>query len=61
MNDLRLVIAGLISKYRFRFPSGERGDYVIKDLMDQFTSNPGQLRLIFELRKDHVLSECVQP
>lgn len=57
MNDLRLVIARLISKYRFRFPPGEMGDSVVKDLRDQFTSNPGRLRLVFELREGQVFSE----
>ncbi|RJE19066.1 Cytochrome p450 [Aspergillus sclerotialis] len=57
MNDLRLVIARLISKYRFRFSPGEMGDGVIKDLRDQFTSNPGRLRLVFELREGEVSSD----
>lgn len=52
MNDMRLITARMIQKYRFRIPPGETGDAVWKDLKDQFTSNPGRLRLAFELRGD---------
>ncbi|KAJ6126977.1 hypothetical protein N7523_002589 [Penicillium sp. IBT 18751x] len=51
MNDMRLITARLVRKYRFRIPPGETGDSVWKDLKDQFTSNPGRLRLRFELRE----------
>lgn len=52
MNDMRLITARLIQRYRFNIPSGETGDAVLRDLKDQFTSNPGRLRLVFELRED---------
>ncbi|KAJ5090124.1 hypothetical protein N7532_008808 [Penicillium argentinense] len=51
MNDMRLTTARLIQKYTFTFPAGENGDSVWKDLKDQFTSNPGCLRLVFERRQ----------
>ncbi|EAW15346.1 cytochrome P450 [Aspergillus clavatus NRRL 1] len=51
MNDMRLVTARLVQKYNFRFPPGDKGEAVLRDLRDQFTSNPGRLRLIFEVRK----------
>ncbi|KAJ5905858.1 uncharacterized protein N7473_002774 [Penicillium subrubescens] len=52
MNDVRLITARLVQRYRFRIPPGETGDAVLRDLKDQFTSNPGRLRLVFELRED---------
>jgi tryprostatin B 6-hydroxylase len=51
MNDMRLITARLVQRYRFRIPPGETGDAVLRDLKDQFTSNPGRLRLVFELRE----------
>ncbi|KAJ5125658.1 hypothetical protein N7526_007835 [Penicillium atrosanguineum] len=51
MNDMRLITARLVRKYRFSIPPGETGDSVWKDLKDQFTSNPGRLRLGFEFRE----------
>ena len=47
---MRLVTARLIKKYHIRFAPGETGHRVTSDLRDQFTSNPGRLRLVFELR-----------
>ncbi|KAF3389296.1 hypothetical protein F1880_003834 [Penicillium rolfsii] len=52
MNDMRLITARLVKRYRFCIPPGETGDAVLHDLKDQFTSNPGRLRLLFELRED---------
>ncbi|KAE8151233.1 cytochrome P450 [Aspergillus avenaceus] len=52
MNDMMLVTARLLRQYRIRFPPGETGESVWRDWKDQFTSNPGRLKLIFELRKD---------
>lgn len=52
MNDMRLITARLLRKYRFKIPPGETGDSVWRDLKDQFTSNPGRLRLVFERRGD---------
>ncbi|KAF7718299.1 Tryprostatin B 6-hydroxylase [Penicillium ucsense] len=52
MNDMRLITAKLIQKYRFTFPPGDDGSAVLDDLKDQFTSNPGRLRLVFQLRDD---------
>ncbi|PSS10965.1 hypothetical protein M430DRAFT_53504 [Amorphotheca resinae ATCC 22711] len=50
-DDMRLVTARLVSKYHIRFPTGEDGHGVLGDLRDQFTANPGQLHLVFELRE----------
>ncbi|KAB8236623.1 cytochrome P450 [Aspergillus alliaceus] len=52
MNDMMLIAARLLRQYSVRFPPGETGDAVWNDWKDQFTSNPGRLRLIFESRKD---------
>ncbi|KAJ5716177.1 hypothetical protein N7493_008088 [Penicillium malachiteum] len=54
MNDMRLITARLVKRYCFKVPDGETTESVWKDLKDQFTSNPGRLRLIFELREDSV-------
>ena len=51
LDKMRLVIAVIVKKYTFRIASGETGDCLRHDLRDQFTSNPGQLRLMFELRE----------
>ncbi|KAB8269091.1 benzoate 4-monooxygenase cytochrome P450 [Aspergillus minisclerotigenes] len=48
---LRLVTARVVGKYHLRLPPGETGDQVLGDLKDQFTSNPGRLRLKLELRQ----------
>jgi tryprostatin B 6-hydroxylase len=52
MNDMRLITARLVQRYRFKLPAGETGEEVLRDLKDHFTSNPGRLRLIFELREN---------
>ena len=52
MNDMRLITARLVQRYRFSIPPEESGDTVLRDMKDQFTSNPGRLRLIFESRED---------
>ncbi|CEO60507.1 hypothetical protein PMG11_05132 [Penicillium brasilianum] len=52
MNDMRLITARLVQRYRFQLPPGETGEEVLRDLKDHFTSNPGRLRLVFELREN---------
>jgi tryprostatin B 6-hydroxylase len=52
MNDMRLITARLVQRYQFSIPPGESSDTVLRDLKDQFTSNPGRLRLVFKLRED---------
>ncbi|KAJ5669801.1 hypothetical protein N7462_010871 [Penicillium macrosclerotiorum] len=51
MNDMRLITARLVQKYNFSLPPGETGDSVLRGLKDQFTSNPGRLRLVFQSRE----------
>ncbi|PHH64775.1 hypothetical protein CDD81_4037 [Ophiocordyceps australis] len=48
LSELRVVTALLVSKYRIRFPHGEVGESVERDLRDQFTAAPGNLDLVFE-------------
>lgn len=50
MQNMMLVSARLLSQYRPRFPPGDNGESVCRDWSDQFTSNLGRLRLIFEVR-----------
>ncbi|KAH8595452.1 cytochrome P450 [Bisporella sp. PMI_857] len=52
LDAMRMVLAHLIGKYHIAFPPGETGEYMIKDLKDQFTSDPGNLRVIFKLREE---------
>jgi tryprostatin B 6-hydroxylase len=47
---MRYALARLFKKYYCRFAPGETGESVTKNFKDQFTSNPGELRLCFELR-----------
>ncbi|KAL2814652.1 benzoate 4-monooxygenase cytochrome P450 [Aspergillus granulosus] len=51
MNDMMLVVAHVVSRYRMRFPPGETGDSVFDDWNDNFTSTLGRLRLVFEKRE----------
>ncbi len=48
--ELRAVTARLVSKYDVCFPPGEDGRSVEEDTRDQFTANPGALRVIFRAR-----------
>ncbi|KAK5993999.1 Cytochrome P450 monooxygenase FCK2 [Cladobotryum mycophilum] len=50
LDALRLVVARLIKKYRFRYAPGEDGSGMWRDMKDQFVQNPGELKLRFELR-----------
>lgn len=47
---MRLVIARLVKRFHIRFAPGEDGQRVMRDLRDQFTSNPGGLTLVFDQR-----------
>ncbi|CAI6336678.1 unnamed protein product [Periconia digitata] len=51
LDQMRLVLAQVIQKYRFEIAPGEGKDRFMVDLMDHFTSNPGQLKLVFSARK----------
>lgn len=50
-SELRFVAALLASKYDVSFAPGEHGKRVVKDMVDQFTASPGQLKLVFQRRK----------
>lgn len=48
--ELRYVVALLASKYDVMYAPGEDGRAVERDMVDQFTASPGQLRLVFKDR-----------
>ncbi len=50
LQELRYVTALLASKYDVSFPPGEDGRSVEEDALDEFTSNPGGLRVVFRVR-----------
>ncbi|KAL9055425.1 MAG: hypothetical protein Q9206_003146 [Seirophora lacunosa] len=51
MTQLRLVLASLVKRYHVRFPSGgQDGQEVLRDMKDQLTAKPGELRLTFQCR-----------
>ncbi|OJJ03893.1 hypothetical protein ASPVEDRAFT_136407 [Aspergillus versicolor CBS 583.65] len=54
LNDMLLVTAHVVRRYRMRFPPGETGDHVFLDWRDRFTSKLGQLRLVFQPREPEV-------
>ena len=47
---MRYVVALLASKYDICYAPGEDGRAVERDMVDQFTASPGQLRLVFQTR-----------
>lgn len=47
MNEMRFVIALLISKFHVEFAGNEKGEKLFSDLKDQFTASPGRLDLVF--------------
>ena len=53
LQELRFVTALLASKYDVNFPPGEDGRSVEEDTLDQFTSNPGELKVVFRARQKH--------
>ncbi len=50
-DHMRLVTSRLVKKYHIRFAPDETGDRVVNEMRDQFTTNPGRLWLVFELRE----------
>ena len=48
--EIRYVTALLASKYDVSFPPGEDGRSVEENTLDQFTANPGELRVVFRAR-----------
>ena len=51
MNELRILIALIASRYDLRFPEGYDREKTFIDMKDCFVSIPGELRLIFEPRR----------
>ena len=51
LSEMALLTALLVSKYYIRFPDGDNGSRVEKDMKDQFTALPGPLDLVFEPRE----------
>ena len=51
LHELRCVTALLASKYDVTFPPGEDGRSVEEDTLDQFISEPGELKVIFRARR----------
>lgn len=49
--QIRLVLASIVKKFHLHFLPGDDGTSVVKDMRDQLTAKPGELRLIFEPRK----------
>lgn len=52
LSELRFITALLVKKYVVGFAPGEDGKRITSDLRDQFTAAPGQLNLLFKLRKN---------
>ncbi|KAI4112731.1 MAG: hypothetical protein LQ345_006158 [Seirophora villosa] len=51
MTQLRLILASVVKRYHVRFPpGGQDGREVLRDMKDQLTAKPGELRLVFERR-----------
>lgn len=49
MSHMRLTVAILLSKYSISFaPGTSNGLLVEKDMKDQLTALPGELKLVFE-------------
>ncbi len=51
MNELRILVAIIASRFDLRFPDGYDRDKTLAETRDCFVSIPGELRLIFEPRK----------
>jgi len=51
MMNVSHLVALLVSKYNIQFAPGDDGSRTIRDMRDNFTMNPGQLDLVFELRE----------
>lgn len=45
-----MVTASLLAAFHVSFVPGDKGEAVERDMRDQLTGNPGELRLIFEPR-----------
>lgn len=50
LTEVRMASAHLISAFKIRFSAGDNGEAVERDMRDQLTAKPGELRLIFESR-----------
>lgn len=50
--ELRTVTAKLITRFDVQFAPGEDGSRLLTKTLDHFTLTPGDLKLIFEERRD---------
>ncbi|CAG8953351.1 hypothetical protein HYFRA_00003562 [Hymenoscyphus fraxineus] len=50
MTQLRLVTATLVKEFKISFAPGEDGVPFLRDMRDQLTAQPGQLKLLFQER-----------
>ena len=51
LTELRLVMSALMGKYEIAFWEGDDGSGVVRNMKDNFTSAPGELKLVFVERK----------
>ena len=51
LTEIRMVTARLLSAFDISFQDGDNGESVERDMRDQLTANPGDLRLVFEPRE----------
>ncbi|KAL8791205.1 MAG: hypothetical protein Q9213_000162 [Squamulea squamosa] len=54
LSEIRSVMGMLITTFDICFAPGEDGSRVERDTKDQFTANPGQLKLSFRRRSSIV-------
>ncbi|KAL9015487.1 MAG: hypothetical protein Q9185_007120 [Variospora sp. 1 TL-2023] len=52
LDIMKMATARLVKRYHVHLAPGESRDRFFRDWKDQFTSRPGQLRLVFRLRKE---------
>ncbi|KAI9698907.1 MAG: hypothetical protein M1820_007328 [Bogoriella megaspora] len=50
LTEIRMVVASLFAHFNVYFPPGDKGEAVERDMRDQLTANPGDLKLRFEAR-----------
>ncbi|KAL8906217.1 MAG: hypothetical protein Q9171_006360 [Xanthocarpia ochracea] len=50
ITQIRLVLASVVKRFHVQFLPGNDGSEVLKDMRDQLTAKPGELRLAFKRR-----------
>lgn len=50
LDTMKFVLARILKNYRFRAAPGDNNLSALETVRDQFTSNPGTLKLQFEIR-----------